>query len=217
MKYLFIIGGKSTSLEIREAVEQYYRNIYSEIYNVIGDEENCSVENYIRDSDLKQFIFQISEKSDIHYIIGVTNLKIKIKYISFFEENEIAAINVLHPSAYIAPSAKIGFGNYIGQNAIISTNAVVGNHNVVSAVIIGHDVIIGSNCVLNPGAVIAGNAQISDNVLVGANSFIFQGKSIGKDTSIDALTYIDRDIPNNSVCSNRPNCRLKIFKKIHTL
>jgi tetrahydrodipicolinate N-succinyltransferase len=56
--------------------------------------------------------------------------------------------------------------------------------------------------------------QISDNVLVGANSFIFQGKSIGKDTSIDAMTYIDRDIPNNSVCSNRPNSQLKIFKRI---
>jgi acetyltransferase-like isoleucine patch superfamily enzyme len=154
MKHLFIIGGKSTSLEIREAVEQYYRNVYSEIYNVIGDEEDCSVENYIRDRDLKQFILQIHRKSDVHYIIGVTNLKIKIKYISFFEENGIAAINVLHPSAYIAPSAKLGFGNFISQNAIISTNAALGNHNVIAAVIIGHDVIIVSNCVLNPCAVI---------------------------------------------------------------
>jgi acetyltransferase EpsM len=210
-KYIFIIGGKSIALEIRETIDQYYQNQYSEIYNVIGDAEGYCAKNSLRDEELITFISQHHQDMEIYYIIGLTDFKLKHKYVSFFKDYKGNPINIIHPSSYISPSVKLGSGNYIAANAVLSTNAIIGNHNIVNYnVTIGHDTIIGSNCVFNPGARISGNVQIADDVLIGANSFIFQGKNIGKDVLIDAMTYIDRDIPNNSLCSSK---QVKVFKR----
>ena len=36
---LFIVGGSSTALEIRETVDQFFKDKYFAVYNVISDEE----------------------------------------------------------------------------------------------------------------------------------------------------------------------------------
>lgn len=112
-----------------------------------------------------------------------------------FSEKLIACkpITIIHPSAFISPSASIGKGSYIAANAVISSNAIVGKGCIINiGVSVGHDAIVGDDCVLNPGVRISSHCRIGARTLFGANSFIFQGKAIGEDCAVDALTYIDR-------------------------
>lgn len=211
MKILLIAGGKSTSIEIREVVQQFYKDIYDIVYNIIGDNEEISDSfNTIKDKDLELKVN--SSSSEIFYIIGFSNPLLRVKFINIFESLRCKAINIIHPSACISTSAIIGVGNYIAANSVISSNAKIENHNIINYnVTIGHDASIESNCIFNPGSRVSGNVTLGSRILLGANSFIFQGKAIGNDVLIDALTYIDRDIHENSICSSK---QVKVFKRV---
>jgi sugar O-acyltransferase (sialic acid O-acetyltransferase NeuD family) len=206
MAILLIIGGSSTALEIRECADMYYNDQFDTIYNVIGDNEETSLTNVIHDSQLDSLI----RDKEIAYIIGFTNQKLR----NLFSEKLSSAANVsiIHPTSFISPSAKIGKGSYIGAMAVISSNANVGKGCMINiSVSIGHDSIIGDNCIINPGARISGHCVVGNWTLIGANSFVFQGKKIGEDCAIDAMTYIDRDIEENKLCTGNVGI-LKVFK-----
>lgn len=206
MKTLLVIGGSSTALEIRECADLFYKDKYEAIYNVIGDNEVSSLDNVIHDGELDTFLIN----KDIDYIIGFTNQKLKKL---FSEKLYMAApVTIIHPMSCISPSAHIGNGTYVGATAIVSSNANVGSGCIVNiGASIGHDSIVGDNCVFNPGARVSGNCKIGARTLFGANSFVFQGKSVGEDCAIDALTYIDRNIDDKKICTNNAGA-LRIYK-----
>ena len=116
------------------------------------------------------------------------------------------------PSSFISETAKIGIGNFISSGAILSHNSVIGNHCIVHYhVSIGHDSHIKDNSIFLPGSRISGNVNIGNRVLLGSNSFVFQGKSIGDDCIIDAMTYVDSDMKEKHIGSSR---RFKQFKRV---
>lgn len=206
MRTLLVIGGSSTAFEIRECADLFYKEKYEAIYNVIGDNDDSTLNNVIHDSELDTFI----NNKDIEYIIGFTNQKLK----KLFSDKLYKATpsSIVHPASFISPSAHVGNGTYVGATAVVSSNATVGDGCIVNiGVSIGHDAVVGDNCIFNPGARISGNCKIGSRTLFGANSFIFQGKSVGEDCAIDALTYIDRDIEDRKICTNNTGV-LKIYK-----
>lgn len=208
-KELLIIGGKSTALEIYDVVFNYFKDMYSKIVFVIGDNESMHDSfEYIKDSELEQYI----SNHNCCYIISFANHKLRVKFAYLFNNYGISPINVIHPSAIISKSANIGLGNYIAAGSIISFNTTINNHNIINfSCTIGHDVVINDHCIINPGARISGNVEIGSRVLVGTNSMIFQGVKIGNDCLIDALTYVDRNIEDNMICSSK---QLKVFKRV---
>lgn len=209
MNTLLIIGGSSTALEIRECADLYYKEQFTFIYNVIGDNEETRIENVIRDSELDTFLL---ENANISCIIGFTNQKLRRL---FYDKLSIAKlVNIIHPTSVISPSATIGNGSYIGATAVVSSNAVVGKGCLINiGASVGHDVQIGDDCILNPGVRISGHCKVGVRTLIGANSFVFQSKTIGNDCAIDAMTYIDRDIEDKKLCTSNIG-RLKIFRNI---
>ncbi len=199
MKTLYIVGGSSTALEIREVANLYYSEKYERMFNVVADGESC-VYSFIEDS---QLIASIHESGEVYFIIGFTNVALKQKYIALFMNNGGTPANIIHPDTFIAPSAKIGRGNFITCQCIISTQATIGEHNIINyQVMIGHDAIIGNNCTLNPGCKLSGHVKLGDNCMVGSNSFILQGVKVGSDIKIDAMTYINRDIEESASYSS---------------
>lgn len=206
-KTLFIIGGNSTAIEIREIFDVFYSNEYTSIYNIIGNEESTSLTNVIHDSELVDFLENMSE---IYFIIGVTNIKLKNKFRTIFEKYSGIEINCIHPQSYIAPSAQLGKGIYIAAFSVISSNAKISNGAFINInVSIGHDSSIGQDCCINPGARVSGHVVINDRTLIGANAFIFQGVSVGADCAIDAMSYIRHNIQDFKMCTTRNE--LKIF------
>ena len=208
MSTLLIIGGSSTALEIRECVDLYYKEQFTSIYNVIGDNEETCIENVIRDSELDAFLLV---NANISCIIGFTNQKLRR---FFYDKLSIAKlVSIIHPTSVISPSATIGAGSYIAATAVVSSNAVVGRGCLISiGVSVGHDVQIGDDCILNPGVRISGHCKVGSRTLIGANSFIFQFKIVGEDCAIDAMTYIDRNIEDTKLCTSNVS-GLKVFEK----
>jgi len=208
-KILLIIGGKSTGIEIRELVDDYYANNFDEIYNVTADPD-CKY-SFIID---KEIDFLINNKDvDLYYIISMSNHKLRNKFILNFYNKKIKPFNVIHPNAIISKSASLGLGIYVGSGVVISSFAKIGNHTLLNhGVLIGHDANVGENCVFNPKCQISGNVSVEDNVLVGSGTFIKQGKKIGKDTLLDAMCFINKDIGSNKMCTNKSE--LKQFKNI---
>lgn len=190
-KVLFIVGSNSTAYTIRETAELTMASDYSEILNVIGDNEECDFSS-IHDSELLSYL---ETCQTIHYIIGFTNQRLREKFDNLFKRHGGQLRNVLHPNAFISPSATIGYGNYIACNAIISSRAVIGDSNLINyAVSIGHDTVVGNDCVFNPGARIGGCSCIGNRNLIGANSFVYQGTKTCDDCRIDALVYLHKDL-----------------------
>lgn len=206
---LLIIGGKSTALEIFDVVETYYSKLFTNVIFVIGDNENIFEDyNYIKDSDIIDYV----ENRFCRYILSFANFELRLKFELLFDRLGISPINIIHPSSIISNSAKIGIGNYIAAGCVISSKALISNHCLINfGSSVGHDTFIKDHCIINPGTRISGNVKIGSRVLLGSNSFVFQGKTIGDNCVIDALTYIDRNIDNNMICSSK---QLRVFKRV---
>ncbi len=198
-KELLILGGSSTALEIYEAVQMGYKDTYSDITFVIGDNEIADVGlKTITDSELREYV----KGKEVSYIISLANQKLRLRLVETMKNEGLEPINVIHPMSMISPKVKMGVGIYVAAGAKVSVNATVGNHCMLNFdSTIGHDVILKDHVMINPGARISGHVIIGTRVLIGANSTIFQGKTIGNDVVIDAMTYVKQDIASNVICS----------------
>lgn len=209
---LLIVGGKSTAIEIYELVIAHFSHTFNEVVFLVGDEEEQPIfnsANAIRDSELIDFI---ADKS-CRYILSIAHHGLRIRFERQMEKLSVPPVNVIHPTALISPSATLGTGNYLAAGSIVSSHATVGNHCMLNFnVSIGHDARLGDHVVVNPGARISGNVHCGSRVLIGTNSIVFQGKSIGDDCIIDALTYVDRDIEPKKICSSKQE--LKVFRRV---
>lgn len=208
-KVLYIIGGHSTALEIKEVFDYFYRGVYSVIYNVIAPGENTALGNTVFDPDLDGYL---KRNSEIYFITGMTNPELKNRYRLLFKDYGGVEVNCIHPTSYISASARIGKGVYCGPYSVISSRAVIEDGSFINIhASVGHDCHIGKDCCINPGARVSGNVSLGDRTLVGANSCIFQGIKIGSDCAVDAMTYVERDIGDVMICTSRMG-GLKVYK-----
>lgn len=210
-KILFIVGGKSTGIEIREVINEFFLTNFDLVFNVIGiDEEPCAY-SYITDTDLQSYF----ERKDVelYYIISMSNHSVRKNFIKKFKRKNATPYNVIHPKSIVSSSASIGNGLYLAAGAVISSFAKVNDHCLINyGVLIGHDVIVESNCVLNPGCKVSGGATVGENTLIGSNSFVKQGVNIGKNVLIDAMCYMEKDTKSEKMFKSK--IELKEFKNI---
>lgn len=97
----------------------------------------------------------------------------------------------------IPHSTRIGKGLYLGhfQNIVINQNAIIGeNCNIYQGVTIGRE---------SRGKKI-GSPLIKDRVFIGPNSVVVGNIIIGDDVLIAPLTYVNFDVPANSVVVGNP-------------
>jgi acetyltransferase-like isoleucine patch superfamily enzyme len=203
LKVLYIFGNKSTAIEISEQLSLLD---FEKVLFVI--KENNTFVNCICEKDLP---VHINIDNDNYYIISMSDMEIREKCNKIAEDFNLKNISVISKTVYIAPTANIGKGVYVAPMTSISSNVnLIGNSVVNYNVTIGHDTTISKNVILNPGARIGGNCFIGEKTLIGANSFVAQGTKVGENVSIDAMTHVFRDIPDNSICTSRT---LKVYKK----
>ena len=209
IKTLLVFGGESTALEIAEVAQRYLTDRLS-TFLVVGNDVPPEGPNTVQEQDLETVIKDCAGSAG--FIISMWNQQTREKCLALAEGLGLAPYTVLHPDAYVSETASIGAGVYVAAHSSISSWARIHDHVIVNYnVTVGHDSVIGSHSVLNPGARISGNVSVGERVLIGANAFVFQGKQVGSDSLVDALTYIDRDIPPRSLCSSK---RLEVHKRV---
>ncbi len=200
---LLIFGARSTALEIFDVVQLAYQHHFVEQLFVVGnDEEVETPAPQVRDADLAELVG--TSAHNFRYILSFANQKLRAKCVEQMKELGVAPQTLLHPTVVMSPSASVGEGCYIAASTALSTNAVVSDHCIVNFnCTIGHDSQLDAHVMVNPGARVSGNVHIGARTMIGANAFVFQGTSVGTDCVIDAMTYVDRDIPNKQICSSK--------------
>ena len=195
MNRALIVFGDQTAEEVvsaaREAYEDEFDAIRKFVYHDRLDE----------DADFRDFI---TSSSDIHYILGMIDVRLKPKVREFAENRNLTPFSVIHPTAYVAPSAIINDGTFVAPQAVVSVNAKVGSHSVIHIhSSIGHDCQIGEYCAVLPGARISGKVTLEEGVMIGSGAFVFQGVQVGYRSQVDALTYVRNDVPAKRTMSCR--------------
>lgn len=200
MKNLFIFGTNSTGKEILEVANQFYKNYFNSIQALFFHDNKAK--------DLDQLNLKLDHQN--YYIVGFSDVELRKKCCNFLDNLSLKPFTIINESSYLSPSCKIGAGCYIAANASISSDAKLGDHCIVNLnSSIGHDASIGKNVLILPGARISGYCVINENTLIGSNSFIFQGVTVGKNNSIDALTYIRKDLDDDMISVSSPTKSLK--------
>jgi UDP-N-acetylbacillosamine N-acetyltransferase len=215
---LYIFGGESTALEICEVARIHQRESYDSVLRVVPEHHKPDGRSTISIDELTQHVAAIrdaqpigTQSNEFGYILSMTNQVVRRACLAVAQEVGLRPVNIIHPTAIVSPTARVGVGVYIAAFAVISCEAVIEDHVTINFhATVGHHCKVGSHTRVNPGAQLGGNSQIGKRVLVGANSFVFQGKRIGDDTQIDAMTYVDRDIEAGHLCSSRS---LRVLKR----
>jgi acetyltransferase EpsM len=200
MKNLFIFGTSSTAKEILEVANQFYTNDFDSIKTLF----------FYNDSpqDLQQL--ELKPEDENFYIIGFADMVLRKLCINFMDSLFLKPFTIINPTSYIAPSSIIGEGCYIAANVSISSDVKLGCHCIVNLnSSVGHDSRIDQNVLILPGANISGNCNIHEKTLVGSNAFIYQGVTVGKNNSIDALTYIRKDLDDDMISISTTTKSLK--------
>ena len=98
----------------------------------------------------------------------------------------------------ISPYAKIGKGLLI-------------HHSV--GIVVGHEVVIGENCEIFQNVTIGSNRKekngrmmpiIGNNVSIGSGAVVVGGITIGSNVKIGANSYLDKDVPDNTIVVGSP-------------
>ena len=116
-------------------------------------------------------------------------------------------------------------GTIIGSNCIIdskvssSGNCTIGNNVIIRYhSIIARGSVIKNNVYISPKVMFnnlnedknqIGGAKIEDNTFIGTGSVLHHGITIGKNSIIGALSFVNKNIPNNEIWFGNP----AIFKK----
>jgi acetyltransferase-like isoleucine patch superfamily enzyme len=115
----------------------------------------------------------------------------------------------LHPKFYFLVHHKKNLR--LGKNTDIGAFTYI---NAKKGVIIEKDVQIGSHCSIYSVSTIdnkEGKIIIKENAKIGTHSTIMPGIIIGKNALVGAHSFVDKDIPDNTVAFGVP---IKIIRKI---
>lgn len=159
---------------------------------------------------IKEDLFRYIGNTSVGYIsrlrlYGWQYLKILRKANHYYKKNRFLYLlygyflyrKSLKYGFQISPQAKIGHGLYLGH---------------FGTIIVGNEVELGNNVNLNPNVIIGrenrgvreGSPKLGDRVWVGAGSVIVGNIKIGSNVLIAPNTYVNFDIPDNSVVIGNP-------------
>ncbi len=137
----------------------------------------------------------------IFIAIGYTNLN-QLRFRKYLEAKKrgYKFVSYVSSKASLIGKQKIKENCMILENTTIQTTANIGNNVFIwSNNLIGHHVKIKDNTYIAGNSVIAGSSVLGEFSFMGVNSTVPHGIKIGKKCFIGANTYINKDLPKNSI------------------
>lgn len=146
----------------------------------------------------KEYFFTVFKHPGARFMFlyRMSNEFSKLHPLGIFFRIWFKLLSVLH-DIEIPNRTRIGKGLYMGH---------------FQNIVFNQSVIIGENCTINNGVTIGkesrgkreGSPILGDRVMVGANSVIVGNIKIGNDVLIGACTFVNFDVPSNSVVLGSP-------------
>jgi acetyltransferase-like isoleucine patch superfamily enzyme len=206
MEKIVIIGGGALAAETAGFILDSNMRKKSDDYFIVGflDDNEESYAKHSFPAPLLGPLFSYEPKADEKLILGISDIPIREKLISYYMGIGASFTSFIHPWSIVFDTSKMGLGNVILPYTLVGPNCVVGDFNLVNnAVILGHDANIGNNNVFSPGTGISGSTIIGDNNFFGVNSATLPGISIGSNNKISAGMVIERKLKNDMIVFHR--------------
>jgi carbonic anhydrase/acetyltransferase-like protein (isoleucine patch superfamily) len=205
----------------------YYGNTeYMSKIPVIGDERwlldpnNIQAQQWLRTCDF----FPANWNDGSQSINKIDILSLRLERIRILEESKANVVNLIHPNASVdgitskySDNFSLGRGILIDDTCWISiNNTQIGDYCQFGiGVYVGHNATIGKNVTVAPWATLP-RCTIGENTVIGMHARIDAigahrpgTLSIGSGTTIWANALISKDVPNDSIYTDKG----RIFKK----
>lgn len=137
---------------------------------------------------------------EIHFAIGNNAQRRELvgRRLAVLDYGLLATL--IHPSAVVSKTAVIQPGVLIMPHAYVGPSAELGLCSIVNtSSIVEHDSILGDFSSLGPGATLAGNVRIGDVTMIGMGASVLEKVSIGGRVTVGANSFVNKDIPENTV------------------
>ena len=140
-----------------------------------------------------------------HLALGGELIEARKRLIDKIDHVNLKMISVIHQTAYISPTAILGRGVTVLINSIVHTNAKIGDFSCINnGAIVEHDCTLGNNIFIQPYGVLAGSVKVGNNTVVGMGASVKEGIAIGANCLIGACSFVNKDLPDNSVAYGVP-------------
>jgi len=210
MKNLIIIGSGGMGREIYNLATVCEG--YNKEYQIKGflDDWPDAINSFKNYPPVLGTVNDYNIEPDDVFICSFGDVENKIKKVQTILNKGGGFINLIHPSASVHYNAEIGSGCIILQNAVIGVNTIIGDHSLIQvSTVIGHDAKIGSFCRLDCNVVCVGGVVIKDSVTVHTASVINHNVTIEKGASVGAMSFVIRNVKENTTVYGNPAVRLK--------
>lgn len=178
--------------------ERYNLLAYTVSGKYIAEDDNDGIP-VIAIENLKEFY----NPNNVKLLLAIGYSQVAQIKKSLFEqlvEMGYSFMNYIHPRAIVDSSLISGSGNIILEGVIIGKDIFIGNGNLFfQGAVISHNNKIGDYNTFASNAVMAGYSQICNNNFIGLGACIRNNITIGSYVFLGGATYIDIDLPDESV------------------
>ena len=121
--------------------------------------------------------------------------------------------SLIHKTAVVSHFTSIGIGTIVMPNAIIGPNSIVGDFCILNTKSsIDHDCAMLDYSSLGPNAVTGGTVRIGYHSSISIGAIVKDNINIGDDSILGANSFLNKNLPNNSLAYGTP---AKIIKSIN--
>jgi UDP-3-O-[3-hydroxymyristoyl] glucosamine N-acyltransferase len=135
-----------------------------------------------------------------------TNQK-RLRLILTIEQHQLPTTNFIHPTAIVPATTVIGQGIFIDAYTVLQNHVTIKDYAFIKEQIcIGHHSVIGKNTNLGTQCYIGAHVDIGENCFIGIKSALITSDfklHIGTNSITHPGTVIHRDLPENSLATNR--------------
>lgn len=210
MKNLIIIGSGGMGREIFNLATQC--NGYNTDFVIKGflDDWPDSINSFKGYPPLIGTVDNYSVQPNDVFVCSLGNVENKKTAIQTILNKEGEFINLIHPTATINFGVEIGKGCIILQNAFIGDHAKIGDFVLIQvSTVIGHDVQIGKFSRIDCLALCVGGTELKEEVTVHTAAVINHGVVVGKNAQVGALSFVIRNVKENTTVYGNPAIKLK--------
>jgi len=118
-------------------------------------------------------------------------------------------MTLISSQASVSPDVTVGEGSFIAARAYLGPEARIGRHVIVNVhASLGHHSVVENFVQLAPGARVSGGCCLAEGAFLGSNAVLGPRIKMGRWSSLGAVAFGSRDIPEGSVHVTTPARRV---------
>ena len=210
MQKLLIIGARGFGRDIYYLATQC--NGYQTLYEIKGflDDKKDALDEFSSYPPILDSVENYIVSDDDIFICALGDVQQKKKYIQLILDKGGNFISLIHPLAYIDRNAKIGVGCIVFPFAGLGSGSIIGDFVLIQgSSFVGHDSKIGNYSRIDCHALCVGGVVVEDEVTIHTSAVINHKVGIGKGAIIGALSFVIRNVKENTTVYGNPAIKLK--------